>query len=157
MSVTEADFAPLGPWRDYLTDYRGAVILPIDPTGRVLLQLRDRNPAAVHPGEWGFFGGGVEGDEALDQAARREFEEETGIEAALEAFSPYVRIVSPVSRRRLYVFKALLDVAPADLRLAEGAGFGFFEPRDFARLPLVGSVRIVLAHWANGRAGSAQA
>lgn len=145
--VTENDFEPLCPWRDYLTDYRGAVILPVDPTGRVLLQLRDRNPAAVHPGEWGLFGGGVEGDESLLAAAQREFEEETGIAAPEAAFTPFVRIVSPVSRRRLYVFEARLPIEPSDVKLSEGAGFGFYEPQDFRRLALVGSVRIILARW----------
>ncbi|MEL7466387.1 MAG: NUDIX domain-containing protein [Pseudomonadota bacterium] len=151
MSLTEADFPPIGPWRGYRPDYRGAVVIPVDPAGRVLLQLRDHNPAAVHPGEWGLFGGEIEGDEALNEAARRELTEETGIEAPLSAFAPFARIVSPVSKRRLYVFEAHLDIAPVDVRLAEGAGFGFIEPRDFAALPLLGAVRILLSHWAQGR------
>ena len=147
MTVTEEDFTPIGPWRDWMPDYRGAVILPVDPDGRVLLQLRDRNPAAIHPGEWGLFGGGVEAGESLLTAVRREFAEETGIEAPQSAFSPFARIVSPVTRRRLFIFEARMKIAPADLSLGEGAGFGFFEPSDFARLPLIGSVRIILEHW----------
>lgn len=151
MSLTDADFPAIGPWRGYNPTYRGAVIIPVDPAGRVLLQLRDHNPAAVHPGEWGFFGGEIEGGEAPEAAARRELAEETGIEAPLSAFAPFARIVSPVSKRRLYIFEAHLDIAPADVRLGEGAGFGFFEPRDVAALPLIGAVRIALAHWTGAR------
>lgn len=149
----EAAFRQIGPWRLSI-DYRGAVILPVDRAGRALLQFRDHNPAAVHPGEWGLFGGGAEPGETLRQAARREFHEETGIDAAEEDFRPYARIVSPVSGRPLYLFVLPFDGRPSDLRLAEGAGFGFFEPQDIPRLPLVGAVRVLLSAWlADGRLG----
>ena len=147
MSVTEDDFVQIGPWRGYRTDYRGAVILPVDPTGRVLLQLRDRNPEAIHPGEWGFFGGAAEEGESLMTAVRREFHEETGLNLPEAAFSPFARIVSPVSQRRLYVFEAKLPSGPSAISLNEGAGFGFFTPPDIARLDLIGAVRIVLSAW----------
>ncbi|MEL6791996.1 MAG: NUDIX domain-containing protein [Pseudomonadota bacterium] len=152
MSVSESDFELLGEWRDHAPDYRGAVILPVDLQGRVLLQLRDRNPAAIHPGEWGMFGGGVEPEEPLDAAARREFAEETGVKIPADVLKPFVRLVAPMTRLRLYVFEARMDIAPRDLRLGEGAGFGFFEPRDFGGLTMIGAVRVALAHWARTRA-----
>lgn len=146
LTAEEAAFRQIGPWRLQL-DYRGAVILPVDPAGRVVLQFRDHNPEAVHPGEWGFFGGGVKPGETLRAAARREFREETGVEAQEADFRPFARIVSPVSGRPLFLFELPIAAAPADIRLAEGAGFAFFEPQDIPRLPLVGAVRILLAAW----------
>ena len=140
-------FAPLGPQAGALEDYCGAVIVPHDPEGRVLLQLRDL-AAPVHPGEWGLFGGGVEPGERLAEAAAREFEEETGLRRPPAAFLPFARIVSPVSRRALFAFTHALYVGPEAIRLGEGAGFGLFAPVQFAALPMVGATRLLLAAWA---------
>ena len=48
------------------------VIVMSTSTGRVLMMRR------VDTGEWSFPGGGIEGDESPEQAAFREFYEETG-------------------------------------------------------------------------------
>lgn len=146
----EAAFAPIGP-QATTNPYRGAVILPEDGAGRLLMQLRDHNPEAVHPGEWGLFGGGAEPGEALAETAAREFEEETGIALAPDAFTPFAQIVSPVSRRRLFAFRARPAIGPADIRLGEGAGFGFIEARDFAGMRMVAAIRILLAAWMAAR------
>ncbi|QIE56878.1 NUDIX domain-containing protein [Pikeienuella piscinae] len=149
----EAGFAPLGPWREPFDVYRGALVIPVDPAGRVLLQLRDRW-APVHPGEWGLFGGAVEGDETLLEAAMRELEEETGLRPPAAEFRPFARIVSADSRRRLYTFEARIVATPADIILGEGAGFGFFEREDMMRLDLVPPTRVLLAAWASSFAKS---
>ena len=142
----EEGFAPLGPQGRALSDYRGAVIIPHDEGGRVLLQLRDLQ-APVHPGEWGLFGGGVEPGERLGEAAAREFEEETGLHRAPAEFRPFARIVSPRSRRPLYAFTIALREGPDVIRLGEGAGFGLFAPAQFASLTMVGATRLLLAAW----------
>ncbi len=148
--MSAAGFAALGPQAGALEDYRGAVIIPHDPGGRVLLQLRDLS-APVHPGEWGLFGGGVEEGESLAEAAAREFEEETGLRRPQAAFAPFARIVSPVSRRALFAFTLALDEGPQAIRLGEGAGFGLFAPTQFASLPMVGATRLLLGAWATRR------
>jgi 8-oxo-dGTP pyrophosphatase MutT (NUDIX family) len=51
-----------------------AAVLVLDPAGRVLLQRRPE-------GRWGVPGGAVEPGESLEDAARRELREETGLEA----------------------------------------------------------------------------
>lgn len=53
----------------------GASVIVVDAQGRVLLQKRRDN------GCWDYAGGAVEPDEALEDAARRELFEETGLRA----------------------------------------------------------------------------
>lgn len=62
----------------------GASVIVIDPDGRILLQKRRDN------GLWGYAGGSVELDEAVDAAAKRELFEETGLVAEeLELFDVF--------------------------------------------------------------------
>lgn len=80
---------------DYIMDLRkivghrlltavGASVLAVDAEGRVLLQKRSDN------GCWDYAGGGAEPDEDVEDAARREFFEETGLRAgALELFGVF--------------------------------------------------------------------
>ncbi len=77
---------------DYIMDLRkivghrpllqvGASVIVEDEAGRILLQLRSDNHC------WGYAGGSVELDEVVEEAARRELYEETGLTAEkLELF-----------------------------------------------------------------------
>ena len=66
---TETDF-------DYLHDQPSVVVIPFTPDGEVVAIEEWRQ--AVKRLTWSFPAGGIEGDEALDAAARRELREETG-------------------------------------------------------------------------------
>ncbi|MBP3347401.1 MAG: NUDIX hydrolase [Clostridia bacterium] len=62
----------------------GASTIVEDRDGRILLQLRSDN------GCWGYAGGSVELDEDVEQAARRELFEETGLVArSMELFGVF--------------------------------------------------------------------
>ena len=143
-------FETLGEWRDE-APLTGALIIPVDGEGRVLLQLRDYNTTR-YPGCWGFFGGKVEEGETLRSAAVREFEEEAGVTLDPAALIPRFRLTSPEARSHLYIFETSLDAAPADIRLGEGAGFAFVAPNDFPRLDLAVITETVLNAWREGRA-----
>lgn len=62
----------------------GASVIVEDAQGRVLLQLRSDNHC------WGYAGGSVELDEAVEDTAKRELQEETGlISQELELFGVF--------------------------------------------------------------------
>ena len=62
----------------------GASVIVEDPQGRVLLQLRSDNHC------WGYCGGSIEVDERVEEAAKRELWEETGLIAEeLELFGVF--------------------------------------------------------------------
>lgn len=138
------EFPLLGDEWDEAAPYRGALLIPVDGQGRILLQLRDHGPNTVHPGRWGLFGGGVEGGESLREAVIREFAEEVGVVVPADAPRPFCRILSTPGRRRLYVFSARLDIQPADISLGEGAGFGFVRPQDVRPLDIIPFARTVI-------------
>lgn len=80
---------------DYIMDLRkivghrpllqvGASVIVEDSQGRILLQLRSDNHC------WGYAGGSVEPDEVVEDAAKRELLEETGLVARnLELFGVF--------------------------------------------------------------------
>ena len=118
--------------------YRGALVLPQVPDGRVLLQMRDDIEGIVAPGRWGLFGGEVEPGETPVEAAARELAEETGLVFGPERFEPYAAVVSSAPPHGLlYVHRLAADFGPGDLRLGEGSGFALCTPRQARRLDLL--------------------
>lgn len=114
MGATSAESAP---------DRTVVVILPF--RGRsVLMQLRDAKEGIAFPGQWGFFGGAIEGDESPEMAARRELEEEIGYRPARlialgRGIIPEVNVLS-------YAFACPLEVAMDQLELTEGMDMAWF-------------------------------
>jgi 8-oxo-dGTP diphosphatase len=69
---------------------RVANIMLLREDGALLLQLRDDIPTIASPGHWSIPGGSLEADETAQQAAAREFEEETGYRASPQSYRLFV-------------------------------------------------------------------
>ena len=135
--MTPEDFVLIGEWREE-APMRGAVILPVDRQGRLYLQFRDHG-APRYPGKWGLFGGVVEPDESLAEAAAREMEEETGVVVDGADLIPYARTISSETGAQNYTFVAHLDLRPVDISVREGA---VSEPLPKAISPSLTSCRL---------------
>ncbi len=109
--------------------------------GRYLMQLRDDIPTIVFPGCWGCFGGAADPGESLDEAFRREIEEELSI--VPEGFTPFTDMLyrSPVDPalvrgKQFYV----LPITAADrgrMVQCEGADMRLFTINELLREPKV--------------------
>ncbi len=103
------------------------VILPF--RGRsVLMQLRDAKEGIAFPGQWGFFGGAIEGGETPEMAARRELAEEIGYRPARlislgRGIIPEVNVLS-------HAFACPLEVELDQLELTEGMDMAWFSYED---------------------------
>lgn len=108
------------------------MVIELDRWGRALLQLRDRDlPPGRWPGTWGLPGGRLDPGESPDEAAFREFEEETGhLLESLKLFRVYRRDRDlpglPVDVQHVYYIDADLDAA--FLEVNEGEAFQYFGP-----------------------------
>ncbi len=142
--MNRAGFHTLGNWAEVGSEM--AVILATDPLGRVMLQLRDDFESVAMAGHWGLFGGHLDSGEALADAVAREFGEETGLDFPLNAFEPYVRLVSSNGHRH-YVYRLTVPVSAAQVSLQEGAGFAFVHSGQLDSLKILPAARVVLDHF----------
>ncbi len=135
-----------------------AGVILIDPQGRVLMQLRDDNPAIMFPNHWGLTGGAGAAGESPEETARREVTEETGLSLGrIEPFKAYyfTETQSTKGARRtpnkvaadyeLYLFHAPCTTPAEELVCGEGRELRFFAPDDIANLPIAYNHRDVLA------------
>ncbi len=125
--------------------WQGAAVMAFDAHGRALMQLRDDKPGIAAPAKWSFFGGGVDPGEALEQAARREFHEETGIDISGDAIAPVARFASLYRQDGvIHVFRLARPVGLTEPRLGEGAGFAFLTRRQVETFHLIEGFRKIL-------------
>jgi 8-oxo-dGTP pyrophosphatase MutT (NUDIX family) len=135
-----------------------AGVILVDARGRVLMQLRDDNPAIMFPGHWGLTGGAGNPGETPEAAARREIVEETGLTLGeIEPFRAYYFQETPASsgarkaasRRRadyeVYVFHAPCATPVEEMICGEGRELRFFAPDEFPALDVAYNHRDVLS------------
>jgi 8-oxo-dGTP pyrophosphatase MutT (NUDIX family) len=129
-----------------------AGVILVDPTGRVLMQLRDDDPKIMFPGHWGLTGGAAHAGETPEQTARREVEEETGI--ALERFEPFrayyfneqgtAKKTSSRAEYEVYVYHAACSSPVEEMTCGEGRGLRFFGRDEVQELDIAYNHRQVL-------------
>ena len=127
----------------------GVQVILLDPAGRVLLQLRDDDPAIPYPGTWCLPGGHLEDGELPVDCAVRELREEMGLDL------PPAALHHVVSRQRSYGLEhtwwAALDVDPATIELTEGQAVRLFSPAEIGTMALGYEDGDVLAGFLTGR------
>lgn len=131
-------------WRD--CDYAVCGLVLQDAQGRLCLQLRDDIDGIASPGTWCLFGGHMDPGETPLQTAIRELKEETGITAAPADMVPLFRFVPEGGvQAHHYFFHYTRPIAPSEMRVFEGAGFGFFHSGQLPGLNLMVSLREILS------------
>ena len=127
-----------------MTTTRLAVVILVDPQGRLLLQERD-SEAPINPDQWGMVGGHVEDGEDFEPAAYRELEEETGIRLRpgdLTLWRDEQHAWTPGGDPRHYtVWVARTRLTDADIVLGEGRQIVFVAPEVVPTLDLAPSSR----------------
>jgi 8-oxo-dGTP pyrophosphatase MutT (NUDIX family) len=122
-----------------------ALVLLVDATGAVLLQLRDGR-TRVAPNMWALPGGHVEPDEDPLHAAQRELLEEAGIHAQdLRRFWKGVRYVPGAGVRRWHVFWGSTEATQRDVVVGEGKSMVFIPADRVSRLELTPNARFILS------------
>src|SRR5215212_2460512 len=99
-------------------DFEAAGILPVHPSGAVLLHLRDDRPDVGSPNRWGMLGGMIEPGESRKAAAFRELQEEAGRRPAalvLFAVDDHPSLRRPGTTVRSHIFAAAVDWSLDDL------------------------------------------
>lgn len=97
--------------------------------GKFLMQLRDDIPGIRYPGQWGLFGGHLEGDETPEAGLQRELQEEIGhVPPRLTLFGCY-----PDPGVIRHVFGGELIVGLGDLVLGEGWDMDLLTPEEIRR------------------------
>ncbi|GAA5190037.1 (deoxy)nucleoside triphosphate pyrophosphohydrolase [Rugosimonospora acidiphila] len=114
-----------------MASYEVAVVVLVDPSGAVLMQLRDEY-APSSPNLWALPGGQIEPGETPEQAARRELLEETGLTAG--ELSPLWSGLRPRDDGfphivTIHAFRGATDARQEDVVLGEGKAM-VFVPRD---------------------------
>jgi len=112
---------------EILHHYAGALVLTT--TGEIIVQHRDDIPSIHWPDSLSVFGGGVEGDEAYEEALIREMKEELDIELADYQYEFYKTYEQRVGIHEgsskdidCHIF-LIYDVSPDDITVLEGQGY----------------------------------
>lgn len=135
--------------------YRAGVgVIAMDRWGRILLQLRDADlPPERYPDQWSLPGGLAHPDEAMDAAAFREFEEETGVLLeTLKLFRVYRRDPDlPTSLTDVFhIYYDDPDIDEALIDVREGQAMRYFAPGELDELAIPVHTRKVLADFLGG-------
>ena len=100
---------------------------------KVLLQLRDDKPGIWFPNHWSLIGGHVELGEQPEEAAKREFREETGYELRHPALFHSEEVQKDNETRQRFFFRDEYDTAQ-QIHCYEGQEMNFFSLDEIRKL-----------------------
>lgn len=116
----------------------------------VLLQQRDDNPKIDWPGLWTIPGGKVNIDEKAEEAATREFKEETGYKVEKYVFLALFPYTYKKEKRTFSVFFASYD-AKQKIRCYEGKKMEWVDLNRFEELKMIPVAKKALRIFRNGQ------
>jgi 8-oxo-dGTP diphosphatase len=118
----------------------GSAVIVIDGDA-VLLGIRGKEP---HQGKWVIPGGKVRPFESIDEAARREIREETGLEIAVESQLGVWEIIEPPAEHRVIVYSIARPVGGELRASSDLAEVRYWSIDEVEHLDLTPTVRSVL-------------
>ena len=118
---------------------QGASAIPVNPEGKILLQLRDDRPDLLYPNCWTTLGGGVEEGETFDQAIRRELLEKIELELPVKLWRVDESVIEIQGHQFLVanaIYVGRIDLPVSAIKLNEGQRLGYFGLDDLDNLQI---------------------
>ena len=121
-------------------------VLLFDRNSRLLVYLRDDNPAIPFPNHWDLFGGHLEADETPEQALVREVREELGVELKhWNFYRVYQCTRGDVYPNIKHIYWAQIDQSSMQLTLNEGQRLMSIGLNELDRIKFANILREIVA------------